>query len=104
MPAEDWHLREQAVTVFLNGEAIPDRDLRGRAVTDDHFLLLFNGHHEPIPFTVPDGIDTTTWQVVVDTSGDDIDDDVPWETGSTHEMPGRAVVVLQATPQPELGG
>ncbi|GAA5162553.1 glycogen debranching protein GlgX [Ornithinimicrobium tianjinense] len=104
MPAEDWHLREQAVTVFLNGEAIPDRDRRGRVVTDDHFLLLFNGHHETIPFTVPDGIDTTTWRVVVDTTGDDIDDSVPWETGSTHLMPGRAVVVLQATPQPELGG
>ena len=72
-------------------------------MTDDHFLLLFNGHHDAVPFTVPDGIDTTTWRVVVDTSGDDLDDDVPWYTGKTHEMPARAVVVLQATPQPELG-
>ncbi|WP_122260791.1 glycogen debranching protein GlgX [Ornithinimicrobium cerasi] len=102
MPPQGWHQNEQAVMVFLNGEAITEKDQRGRAVMDDHFLLLFNGHHEPVPFTVPDGIDTTTWRVVVDTSGDDIDDSIPWETGSTHEMPGRAVVVLQATPQPEL--
>ncbi|SOC51237.1 glycogen debranching protein GlgX [Ornithinimicrobium cerasi] len=102
MPPQGWHQNEQAVMVFLNGEAITEKDQRGRPVLDDHFLLLFNGHHEPVPFTVPDGIDTTTWRVVVDTSGDDIDDSIPWETGSTHEMPGRAVVVLQATPQPEL--
>jgi glycogen operon protein len=102
MPPEGWHQAEQAFMVFLNGEAITEKDQRGRPVLDDHFLLLFNGHHGPVPFTVPDGIDTTTWQVVVDTSGDDIDDSIPWETGSTHEMPERAVVVLQATPQPEL--
>ena len=102
MAEHEWHLREQAFTLFLNGEAISERDDQGRPVTDDHFLLLFNGHHDAVPFTVPDGIDTTTWRVVVDTSGDDLDDNVPWYTGKTHEMPARAVVVLQATPQPEL--
>ncbi|OLT38883.1 glycogen debranching enzyme GlgX [Serinicoccus sp. CNJ-927] len=101
MTEERWHSREQAVMVFLNGEAISERDERGRPVTDDHFLLLFNGHHEPVDFTVPDGMNTPTWQVVVDTSGDDLDD-VPWETGGTRQMPARAVVVLQATPQSEL--
>ncbi|WP_281964159.1 glycogen debranching protein GlgX [Serinicoccus marinus] len=101
MTEERWHSREQAVMVFLNGEAISERDERGRPVTDDHFLLLFNGHHEPVDFTVPDGMNTPTWQVVVDTSGDDLDD-VPWETGGTRQMPARAVVVLQATPRPEL--
>ncbi|WP_022923817.1 glycogen debranching protein GlgX [Serinicoccus marinus] len=101
MTEERWHSREQAVMVFLNGEAISERDERGRPVTDDHFLLLFNGHHEPVDFTVPDGMNTPTWQVVVDTSGDDLDD-VPWETGGTRQMPARAVVVLQATPRPGL--
>ncbi|MGD8151344.1 glycogen debranching protein GlgX [Ornithinimicrobium sp. Y1694] len=102
MTSADWLTHEQAVIVFLNGEAIPDKDERGRPVVDDHFLLLFNGHHEAVPFTVPSGIDATTWRVVVDTSGDDVDDDLPWVTGETYEMPPRAVVVLQATPQPEL--
>ncbi|ANS77906.1 Glycogen debranching enzyme [Serinicoccus hydrothermalis] len=104
MTEERWHSREQAVMVFLNGEAISERDETGRPVTDDHFLLLFNGHHEAVDFTVPDGMNTPTWQVVVDTSGDDLDDEVPWETGGTHQMPARAVVVLQATPQPGLSG
>ncbi|GGK70790.1 glycogen debranching protein GlgX [Ornithinimicrobium pekingense] len=101
MTEAGWHSTEQAVTVFLNGEAIPDTDERGGPILDDHFLLLFNGHHEPVVFTVPDGIDTTTWNVVVDTTGQ-LPPETTWETGSEHELPGRVVIVLQATPQPEL--
>ncbi|GAA1178941.1 glycogen debranching protein GlgX [Ornithinimicrobium humiphilum] len=101
MTEEGWHSTEQAVTVFLNGEAIPDRDERGQPITDDHFLLLLNGHHEPVSFTVPSGIDATTWEVVVDTTGG-LEPGTTWETGSQHELPGRVVIVLQATPQPEL--
>ena len=97
MTEEGWHSREQAVMVFLNGEAITERDDRGQPVTDDHFLLLFNGHHQPVPFTVPDGINAATWQIVFDTSGED-PDEAPWESGRTHEMPPRAVVVLQGVP------
>ncbi|OLT23704.1 glycogen debranching enzyme GlgX [Ornithinimicrobium sp. CNJ-824] len=104
MTEDGWHRKKQAFAVFLNGEAITETDERGRPVLDDHFLLLVNGHHETVEFTVPEGIDTTTWRVAVDTSGDDIDDDVPWETGSTHPMPPRAVVLLQATPHPQLSG
>jgi isoamylase len=101
MTEHGWHSNEQAVTVFLNGEAIQDVDDRGQPITDDHFLLLFNGHHGPVPFTVPEEIDTSSWTVVVDTTGQ-VDPDTVWETGSTHELPGRVVVVLQATPEPEL--
>ena len=72
------------------------------AYPDDHFLLLFNGHHEPVLFTIPDGIDATAWTMVIDTSGSVAEPGVPWETGSSHEVPGRTVIVLQATPQPGL--
>ena len=33
---------------FLNGDAIPEPDQMGRRITDDHFLLMFNAHSEPI--------------------------------------------------------
>ena len=89
----------QAVMVFLNGEGIPTTDERGQPVVDDHFLLLFNGHAEQVEFTVP-AIDVANWRVVVDTSGDLVKDQTPWEAGYRHLMPGRAVVVLQAS----LGG
>ncbi|RIK14442.1 MAG: glycogen debranching enzyme GlgX [Acidobacteria bacterium] len=98
---DGWDTTTQAVTVFLNGEAIQDTDRRGRPVVDDHFLLLFNGHHDPVSFTVPEGVDTTGWSVVVDTTGE-LDPRAAWEGGSTHELPGRVVVVLRGTPEPAL--
>ena len=36
--------------LYLAGAAIERRDRRGRSVKDNNFLLLFNAHHEPIPF------------------------------------------------------
>src|ERR671911_2980488 len=54
MGGEDWNSGfARSVMVFLNGDAIPEQDQMGRQVTDDHFLLLFNAHSEPIPFTLP---------------------------------------------------
>ncbi|WP_131104392.1 glycogen debranching protein GlgX [Ornithinimicrobium sufpigmenti] len=102
MTEEGWHSRRQAVTVFLNGEAITERDERGQPLIDDHFLLLFNGHHEAVPFTVPIGINAASWDAVVDTSGAARENGVLWETGKTYEMPPRAVVVLQGVPAEEL--
>ena len=53
--------------MFLNGDAIPDPDPRGEKVTDDSFLVLFNAHHEDLPFTVPDRDWGDHWVVVLDT-------------------------------------
>ena len=41
------------LAVYLNGDGIPDLDVRGQRVTDDSFLLWFNAHHEPIDFALP---------------------------------------------------
>ena len=48
MQDSDWHWDEaRAVGVFLNGQAITEPDREGDPVTDDSFLILLNGHHEP---------------------------------------------------------
>jgi isoamylase len=90
----------RSIMVFLNGEGIAAPDVMGRPVTDDHFLLLFNAHHETVGFTVPDGIDTSSWSVVLDTSG--AEHDSAYTTGDTVELLARAVVVLTGTPEPGL--
>ena len=53
MSDEDWGSGTGSVGAFLNGEAITDRDRRGRRITGDSLLLLFNGQHEPIEWTLP---------------------------------------------------
>ncbi|HVT69218.1 MAG TPA: glycogen debranching enzyme, partial [Trebonia sp.] len=54
MTDEDWGAGfAKSLGVFLNGVGLPDPDRRGRPLRDDSFLLLFNGHHEDIPFVLP---------------------------------------------------
>jgi glycogen operon protein len=72
MSEEDWDSGfAKSVGVFLNGEAIPDPDPRGEKITDDSFLVLFNAHHEDLPFTIPNRDWGDQWVVVLDT------DDLP---------------------------
>ncbi len=69
MDEDDWESGfAKSVTVFLNGEGIREPDARGERVVDDSFFLIFNGHHEPIEFTLPDLGAGERWQVEVDTS------------------------------------
>src|ERR1700710_1079771 len=51
MSDEDWqHGFAKSLGVFLNGEAMESLDERGEPVRDDSFYVLFNAHHEPLPF------------------------------------------------------
>jgi isoamylase len=69
MTEEEWSAPEvQALMCFLNGQAIPSRDERGRRIRDDSFLLLTNGSHETVTFTMPTPEYGRSWRPVVDTS------------------------------------
>ncbi|MGW4422806.1 glycogen debranching protein GlgX [Streptosporangium sp. NPDC004631] len=69
MSAADWHTGyAKSLTVFLNGDAITEPGARGERIVDDSFLLLINGHHEDMTFTLPDARYGTEWQVVMDTA------------------------------------
>jgi glycogen operon protein len=51
---------------WLYGEALPETDARGRPLHDSSYLVLFNAHHEEIPFKLPESV--ATWHIEVDTS------------------------------------
>jgi len=68
MNDEDWtagHAR--AFAVFFSGEAIEEEDDQGRPVRDDDFLMLFNAHHEDVPFQLPPIRTEVEWELVLDT-------------------------------------
>jgi isoamylase len=94
MGDDDWDAGSApTVGLFLNGEAITDRDRRGQRVTDDCFLLLFNAHHEPIEWTLPK-LWGERWELVIDTAGAGREG-VALESGRALPVAGRSVVVLQ---------
>jgi isoamylase len=97
MNDEDWqngHARSFAM--FLNGDALRDVDEDGRRLRDDSFLLVFNAHHEALPFVIPAPLGGG-WKVVVDTTteiGESGRDAQDVGTDAPLEMAARSVLVL----------
>jgi glycogen operon protein len=70
MTDDDWDAGfAKSLAVFLNGDALPDPDPRGRRVTDDSFLLLFNGHYGDVTFSLPGKDWGRRWMREFDTAG-----------------------------------
>ena len=94
MSDDDWDAAfAPAVGIFLNGDAITDRDRRGQRVTDDSFLLLFNAHADAIDWTLPKQWGEW-WELVTDTGHPGREGEA-LESSETLQVAGRSVVVLQ---------
>ncbi|GAT10980.1 glycogen debranching protein GlgX [Mycolicibacterium novocastrense] len=99
MSDEDWETGyAKSIAVYLNGNGIPDRDVRGQRIVDDSFVLCFNAHYEPIDFVVPERKFGDSWIPVIDTSADDEDEPTPVDAGQKVEVAARSMLVLQAAP------
>jgi isoamylase len=99
MSDEHWETAfAKSLQIFLNGAGLASRDERGRIVTDDSFLLLINGHHEPLTFQAPGEGPTAPFCVVLDTTEPVLRGDPTQEMlqlGDSREVDGRAIVVLR---------
>jgi isoamylase len=98
MTGEDWESGfAKSLAVFLNGQGIPDLDVRGQRVTDDSFLLYFNAHYEPIEFTLPPAEFGASWVPVIYTADTTIAEAAkPVAAGVKVAVEARALMVLQA--------
>ncbi|WP_214106563.1 glycogen debranching protein GlgX [Acrocarpospora catenulata] len=95
MTDTDWHNGyARALAVFLNGDAITEPDRRGRRITDDSFLLLFNAHHDVITFTVPKDYGEM-WRTELDTAVPISTDTRYCRAGEGVQVAGRSVRVLR---------
>ena len=52
----------------LAGDQVDEVDERGRRIEGDTILVLFNAHHEPIPFTLPGTLAGQRWEHLLDTA------------------------------------
>jgi len=99
MSDEDWDSGfGKSVAVYLNGQGIPDRDLRGERLTDDSFIVCFNDHHEPIEFTLPPEEFGASWLPIIDTFSENglPENDDAVKTDATVEVCPRSVMLLKA--------
>nr|WP_256256464.1 glycogen debranching protein GlgX [Streptomyces sp. MUSC 14] len=96
MTDRDWQRADaHSVTVFLNGDAIAERDSYGRRMTDDSFLLLVNGYWEPVVFRLPGPAFAERWTTLIDTADPDgIPDEREHKAGTRLRVEARGLVVL----------
>ncbi len=97
MSEHDWSVAfAKSFMLYLNGRAIPSRGLRGEAIMDDSFLLCFNAHYEPLPFTTPQLPAGRRWRRVIDTADPALNNAVTdLDAGASFTLESRAVLVLQ---------
>ncbi|MEO8119423.1 MAG: glycogen debranching enzyme GlgX, partial [Rhodoferax sp.] len=70
MTPEEWNDgNARCLAMLMSGRGIPDRGARGETLVDDDFLLLFNAHHDTIPFTLPQA-KNGAWRLLLDTATD----------------------------------
>ena len=81
--------------MYLAGDGLDEVDARGRRVSDDDFVLLFNAHDGPIPFTLPP-FEGNGWLVLIDTARDDgLVPEGTFQSNGVYELMERSLVLLQ---------
>jgi glycogen operon protein len=97
MTDEDWakgYVR--CLGVRLAGDAMDEKDSKGRPLQDDTFLVLLNAHHEPRPFTLPAHKRGVLWQPVFDTALYDNGKPVTLlRGGDQYDLEARSLAVLR---------
>jgi isoamylase len=69
MSEDDWHVGfAKSLGVFLNGAEIATSNERGEPVRDDSFYVMFNAHHEPLTFRLPEAKWGLDWAVLLNTA------------------------------------
>ncbi len=97
MTDEEWNQHHaRCLGVYLAGEGLTETDARGRPITDSNFLVLFNAHHEEIPFSLPQLAGGLRWLVVLDTTNEEEPiSEQEYMAGASYPLQGRSLVLLQ---------
>lgn len=101
MTPDDWDSGfGRSVGVFLNGQGIAGRDLRGERMIDRHFIVLFNAHDDVVDFTIPVADEEPQWEIVVDTAGVIADSELR-VGGGVIAVAAKSLIVLREHVAPE---
>jgi glycogen operon protein len=88
----DWTAFVRCFGMRLAGDRIDELDERGKRIEGSTVLVLFNAHHEAIPFTLPRRKPGQTWERILDTAH-------PEELGgaspSPYPLAGRSVALFR---------
>ncbi|CAN5870204.1 glycogen debranching protein GlgX [soil metagenome] len=87
---------ERVLGLFLNGGSISERTPEGDTISDDSFLVLVNGWHGDVAFTLPTTRLGRRWAFELGTAWPQVPaGDWSVDAGGTVGCPGRTVTVLR---------
>jgi glycogen operon protein len=97
MTQRDWgNDAARTIGVFLNGDELGMQTVRGVEVHDDSFLLLFNAHHERIPFRMPTRRFGARWKLELSTAEPEAEEGSrSWAAREDVEVEARSILVLR---------
>jgi isoamylase len=102
MEPEDWETDfGRAIGMFLNGQGIAGRGPRGERVVDRSFLVYFSADDSDVEVVLP-ALSELTWDVIVDTSAEDVDR-APLSAGDGLTLSPHSLVVLREHVEPDTG-
>ncbi|MCK7554325.1 hypothetical protein MKQ70_04595 [Chitinophaga sedimenti] len=97
MTEEHWNQHfAKTVAVFLNGRSLHQMGPKGEKIIDDSFYIIFNAHHEPLDFKLPQAHYAKDWRVEIDTVSGFVDGAVH-KAEDTIQVDGLSIVVLSHT-------
>jgi glycogen operon protein len=93
MSDDDWRAAfASCMGMFIAGSGLEESDAHGRPRRDDNFLVLFNAHHEALPFVLPG---SRTWETEFDTALEASSAGRRHEGGSEYPLEGRSMALLR---------
>ncbi|HJW26969.1 MAG TPA: glycogen debranching protein GlgX [Rhodocyclaceae bacterium] len=94
MSDEEWdNTFARCLGMFLAAGGLEERDRQGRRLRDSNFLLLFNAHHEAVPFVLPGWDSERAWEVLLDTARvGEGKSSLP--AGASYPLEGRSMALL----------
>jgi glycogen operon protein len=98
MTDEEWdHGWVRALGMRLGGKALVEVDEHGKRLVDDDFVILLNGSELMIPFTIPALDGDERWEVVVDTTMEEIPAKVAAviPAGKSLDLQPRSLILLR---------
>ena len=96
MTDEAWNAASvRSLGMLLSGSAIEEVDERGEPLLGDTLLVLLNGHHDRVPFTLPPLDVDQHWIRVLDTFDPHVPDRT-FKPGVRYQLHPRSLAVLKA--------
>ncbi len=95
MPDDAWqHSFAKSLAVYLNGNGIRSLNEEGNKIVDNHLFLIFNAHHEPIEYTLPNEAYGKAWCLEIYTAGEQEQSGKEFKAGEKINIDSRSVMLL----------